>query len=64
MQPIHQPDVSVSTNDGVRNTDMLERSKKSLELACPQCRYVVFNIAPATGLVSAVGKRFTQNSCF
>lgn len=56
--------VSVSTDDGVRKTDMLECSKKSLELVCPQRRYVVFNIDPATGLVRAVGKRFTQNSCF
>lgn len=62
--PYINRDGSVSTNDGVRKTDMLECSKRSLELACPQCRYVVFNIAPATGLVSAVGKRFTQNSCF
>lgn len=62
--PYINRDVSVSTNDGVRKTDMLECSKKSLELVCPQRRYVVFNIDPATGLVRAVGKRFTQNSCF
>ena len=56
--------VSVSTKDGTRKTDMLECNKKSLEFFCPQRRYVVFNVDPATGLVRAVGKRINQNSCF
>ncbi|WP_298410927.1 hypothetical protein [Janthinobacterium sp.] len=62
--PYINRDVSVSTPQGTRKTDMLECSKKSLELVCPQRRYVVFNLEPSTGLVRSVGKRFNQNSCF
>jgi len=48
----------------VRKTDILQCNKSSAELICPQRRYVVFNLDPATGKVYAVGARITQQSCF
>ncbi|MCM2454831.1 hypothetical protein HGO37_05465 [Rhizobium sp. CG4] len=52
-------------SDGVtRKTDILSCHKKSLELICPQRRYVIFNAYPATGKVYRVGNRITEHSCF
>ncbi|MBD9390363.1 hypothetical protein IB237_24475 [Agrobacterium sp. AGB01] len=47
-----------------RKTDILSCHKKSLELICPQRRYVIFNAYPATGKVYYVGGRITEHSCF
>ncbi len=55
---------SVHIDDVIRKTDILQCNKSSLELICPQRRYVVFNADPASGKVYAVGKRITQQSCF
>ncbi|MNY76923.1 hypothetical protein D3C86_2166650 [compost metagenome] len=62
-----QPDRnrSVHAKDGVvRNTDILQCSKRSAELICPQRRYVVFNVDPESGKVYAVGQRINQQTCF
>jgi hypothetical protein len=61
-----QPDRnrSVQTQTGVRKTDVLQCSKSSAQLICPQRRYVVFNIDPDSAKVYAVGRRITQQSCF
>ena len=62
--PYIDKDRSVQIGDVIRKTDILECNKSSLELICPQRRYVVFNVDPASGKVYAVGKRITQQSCF
>ena len=62
-----QPDRnrSVQAKDGVvRKTDILQCSKGSAELLCPQRRYVVFNVDPESGTVYAVGQRINQQTCF
>lgn len=62
-----QPDRnrSVQAKDGVvRKTDILQCSKGSAELICPQRRYVVFNVDPESGKVYAVGQRINQQTCF
>lgn len=55
---------SVQKDGVVRKTDILQCNKSSAELICPQRRYVVFNLDPATGKVYAVGARINQQSCF
>lgn len=57
-------DVPVEIGNVVRQSTVLQCGKKSLELICPQRRYVVFNIDPKTNKVYAVGNRINQNSCF
>jgi hypothetical protein len=56
---------SVQGDDGVvRKTNTLSCDKTSLELVCPQRRYVVFNADPKSGKVYSVGNRITEHSCF
>jgi len=55
---------NVVVNDVSRKTDILECRKSSLELLCPQSRYVVFNADPASGKVYVVGKRIREHTCF
>jgi hypothetical protein len=57
-------DVRVQIGNVIRRSTVLQCGKKSLELFCPQRRYVVFNIDPKTNKVYAVGKRINQNACF
>ncbi|SCX35944.1 hypothetical protein DSM25559_5221 [Agrobacterium rosae] len=54
----------VSKDKVQRKTDILECHKTSLDLVCPQRRYVVFNADPQSGRVYSVGRRITQHSCF
>jgi len=56
--------VSVLSNNVVRKTNVLECTKTSMEVFCPQRRYVVFNADTKTGKVYTVGKRIDQRSCF
>jgi len=55
---------NVVVNNISRKTDSLECSKSSLELFCPQSRYVVFNADAASGKVYVVGKRIREHTCF
>ena len=63
-EPNPDPDVSVQTESGVHKMMVLQCNKTSLELVCPQRRYVVFNANPQSKIVLLVGKRITQQSCF
>jgi hypothetical protein len=55
---------SVVIDGKIRKTDILSCHKRSLELVCPQRRYVVFNADPKTGKVYSIGGRITEHSCF
>jgi hypothetical protein len=59
-----EKDRYVKINDVVRKTDVFQCNKSSMELICPQRRFVVFNVDPESGKIYAVGKRIRQQSCF
>lgn len=56
---------TVVTKDNVqRKTNILQCHKTSLDLVCPQRRYIVFNADVESGKIYSIGKRITQHSCF
>ena len=54
----------VQTESGSHKWLQTECSKKSLELFCPQMRFIVLNVAPDTNKVVDVGKYIIQHTCF
>lgn len=54
----------VQTESGNHKWLQTECSKKSLELFCPQMRFMVLNVDPNTNKVVDVGKYITQHTCF
>ncbi|MDM2935071.1 hypothetical protein [Citrobacter sp. Cu233] len=54
----------VQTESGNHKWLQTECSKKSLELFCPQMRFMVLNVDPDTNKVVDVGKYITQHTCF
>ena len=54
----------VQTESGNHKWLQTECSKKSLELFCPQMRFIVFNVDPDTNKVVDVGKYINQHTCF
>lgn len=47
-----------------RKVNTLQCYKQSLDLICPQTRYVVFNADPRSGKVLSAGGRITEFTCF
>lgn len=54
----------VQTESGSHKWLQTECSKKSLELFCPQMRFIVLNVDPDTNKVVDVGKYINQHTCF
>lgn len=56
---------TVRTKEGVtRKADILDCHKTSIDLICPQRRYVNFDADPQTGNVFNIGRRIVEHSCF
>jgi hypothetical protein len=59
-----EPNVSVQTKSGVRKMMILRCDKESMEVICPQRRYIAFMADPESSKVNFVGKHIRQRSCF